>query len=35
MPENCENWLGHVNNCVYYARQNSWNLPDTALLSGL
>ena len=21
MPETCENWLDHVNNCVYYARQ--------------
>ena len=21
MPETCENWLGRVNSCVYYARQ--------------
>ena len=21
MPETCENWLGLVNNCIYYARQ--------------
>ena len=21
MPETCENWLGLVNSCVYYARQ--------------
>ena len=21
MQKTCENWLGHVNSCVYYARQ--------------
>ena len=21
MPDTCENWLGPVNNCVYYAHQ--------------
>ena len=21
MPETCENWLGFVNSCIYYARQ--------------
>ena len=21
MPETCENWLGHVNSRIYYARQ--------------
>ena len=25
MPETCENWLGLVNSCVYYARQTREN----------
>ena len=32
MPETCENWLGVVNRCIYYA--HPLNLPGTVLLNG-
>ena len=34
MTETCENCLGLVNSCAYFARQTRKNLPGTAVLGG-
>ena len=36
MPETCENWLGLVNSCLYYARQTHdiYQVPGAVLLRG-
>ena len=35
MPETCENWLGLLNSCVYYAHQIRKILPGIVLLNGI